>query len=263
MILKKKTIAVIKTHNQHSPDAGHWIFDDLNNKWIENSSLVDESKSFYTLRREVSNSNYKFHVDSFPRQGNTTLRSILLQVFPDLLMPDPMVHVTTVTLDAIKNNDVVISTVRDPHEALASFISRAVYSDEIYKNIFILKNKIPKLVINNSIKFYNRYTNFIIDNNKNIQIIEFETILQMYRDFLNFRESENIILKKISQKYNLKFTTDKRPRYNSVKYTSTVDKKIRSYLINDKFYLKKIKKSYKLYLQILKLIEENEKLLST
>jgi len=250
----------MKFNKKSKPDAGNWIFDSSKNKWVEDYCLIEEMKSFYSLRRE-GNSNVVFHVDSFPRQGNTTLRSILLRVFPELVMPDPMAHVTSSTYKAIDNGQIVLSPVRDPHDTLCSFISRAVLDGQ-FKDVLTNKNKIPKLVINNSIKFYNRYMNFIIDNNKNIQIIEFEKILQMYKDFLNFRESENIILKQISQKYNLKFTTDERPRYSAVKYTSTSDKKIRSYLINDKFYLRKIKKSYKLYLQILKLIEQNEKLFS-
>ena len=106
----KKTISVIikiNKKNTYRPNAGHWIFDELNNQWVENIKLIEEMKSFYTLRRENGNSKFIFHVDSFPRQGNTTLRSVLLQCFPDLTMPDPMAHVTSSTCEAIENGQII------------------------------------------------------------------------------------------------------------------------------------------------------------
>ena len=256
----KKTIAVINKKNAHRPDAGHWIFDEKLNEWVEDYRLIEEMKSFYTLRRE-GNSNAIFHVDSFPRQGNTTLRSILLNVFPDLVMPDPMAHVTSSTHKAIDNGQIVLSTVRDPNDALCSFISRAVLNGQL-KDIFTNKNKIPKEVILNSIKFYNRYSNFIIKNHKNIHLIHFDSIVSMHKDYVSFNELDNQILNFFSKKYNLKFNKDNKPRYNTVKYSSTVDKNIKSQLMTNKYYLKKIKKSYALYTQILQLVEEDEKLFS-
>lgn len=261
----KKTISIIikiNKKNTHRPDAGHWIFDELNNQWVENIKLIEEMQSFYTLRRENGNSKFIFHVDSFPRQGNTTLRSVLLQCFPDLTMPDPMAHVTSFTCEAIKDGQIVISSIRDPHDALCSFISRVVLTGQFKEN-YINKNKIEKRIINESIKFYNRYLNFLIQNYKNIYLIQFDEILKIHKDYISFKESDNKILKFFSKKYNLNFTEDDRPRFNAVKYSSTVDKNIKSHLMTNRYYLKKVKKSYKLYVQILQMIDEDEKLFST
>jgi hypothetical protein len=264
----KKTISVIikikkkNKKNTDRPDAGHWIFDELNNQWVENTKLIEEMKSFYTLRRENEDSKFIFHVDSFPRQGNTTLRSILLQCFPELAMPDPMAHVTASTYEAIKNGQIVISSIRDPHDALCSFVSRVVLEGQFKEN-YINKNKIEKKIINQSIKFYNRYLNFLIKNHKSIYLIQFDEILKIHKDYISFKESHNKILKFFSKKYNLKFTEDDRLRFNSVNYSSTVDKNIKSHLMTNRYYLKKVKKSYKLYVQILQIIDEDEKLFST
>lgn len=257
----QKTIAVINKKETHRPDAGHWLFDNKTNKWVENYNLIEEMKSFYTLRRD-GNSSFVFHVDSFPRQGNTTLRSILLQSFPELVMPDPMAHVTSSTDKAIKNGQIVLAAIRDPHDTLSSFISRSIFSEEIYKNVFLQNNKIPNLLIIHSIDFYNRYLNFLIKNCNNIYFIHFDQITKMYKDYISFKESDNKILKSISKKYNFKFTEDDGPRYNAVNYSSTVNKEVKSYLITNRYYIKKIKKSYKLYNRILELIKEDEELFS-
>ena len=250
----------MKFNKKSKPDAGNWIFDKSKNKWEEDDSLAEKMKPLYTLRRECKSSTIVFHVDSFPRQGNTTLRSVLLRCFEDIAIPDPMIHVTSFTLKAINDGQVIISTVRDPHDTLCSYISRAILSGQFKEKY--TDNKVKKEEILKCIKYYNRYLNFLIQNHQSIYLIHFDEIVKMHTDYNHFKELENKILTFFSKKYNLKFTKNDKPRYNDIKYSSTVDRNIKSQLITNKYYVKKIKKSYKLYSKILKLIEQNEKLFS-
>jgi len=261
----KKTISIIikiNKKNTHRPDAGHWIFDELNNQWVENIKLIEEMQSFYTLLRKEGKNKNIFHVDSFPKQGNTTLRSILLDVFPEMVMPDPMSHVTAFTKCAINNGEVVISTLRDPHDSLTSFISMGLisgrYDNHISSNTF-------KHAVREAVLFYNRYLDFLIENYNEIYFVHFDQILEMYSDHLCFREQDNQVLKYLSEKYDLEFIQYskqdqlKYSRRNAINYDSSTDKKIKQRLITNKYYLRKIKKSYKLYMKILKMIGEDKK----
>ena len=56
-------------------------------------------------------------------------------------------------------------------------------------------------------------------------------------------------LKYFSKKYNLPFATIEKvhPRIENINYRSTVNQDVKASLITNKFYLRKIKKSYKLY----------------
>lgn len=261
---KRNTIAILKKKKkkQQVPDAGHWIFDVQSETWVEDTDMVYEQMSSYTLLRKEGKNKNIFHVDSFPRQGNTTLRSILLDVFPEMVMPDPMPHVTAFTKCAINNGEVVISTLRDPHDSLTSFISRALisgrYDNHIISNTF-------KHAVREAVLFYNRYLDFLIENYKKIYFVHFDQILEMYSDYICFREQDNPVLKYLSEKYDLEFIQYskedqlKHPRRNAVNYNSSTDKKIKQRLITNKYYLRKIKKSYKLYIKILKMIGEDKK----
>ena len=235
--------------HRHAPDAGHWVYDSNKNRWIENVNLAEETKRHYSLRREIHNSSIIFHIDSFPRQGNTSLRAIFLEAFPTLAMPDAMVHVVAFTEEKIKQGEIVVSTLRDPHDTLSSFISRSISDNQINKITFDNKNKITKTNIKSAIKFYNRYFEFNIKNYDKIYFINFQEVLDMYKDYLSGKESNNYILKYFSKKYNLPFATIEKvhPRIENINYRSTVNQDVKASLITNKFYLRKIKKSYKLY----------------
>lgn len=239
----------ISFFQKHTPDAGHWNYDITKNKWVENLDLAEKTKPHYSLRRETYNSNVIFHVDSFPRQGNTSLRAIFLEVFPTMAMPDPMVHVAAFTEEKIRQGQIVVSTLRDPHDALCSFISRSISDNKINKITFENKNKITKTNIKSAIKFYNRYFQFNIKNYDKIYFINFQEVLDMHKDYLSGKESNNYILKYFSKKYNLPFATIEKvhPRIENINYRSTVNQDVKTSLITNKFYLRKIKKSYKLY----------------
>lgn len=235
--------------HRHTPDAGHWVYDSNKNRWVENLQLAKQTEFQYTLRRENGNSKYIFHIDSFPRQGNTSLRGIFLEVFPDCVMPDPMVHVVGFTEEKIEQGHIVISTLRDPHDTLSSFISRSISDNKINKITFENKNKITKTNIKSAIKFYNRYFEFNIKNYDKIYFINFQQVLDMHKDYLSGNEKNNYILKYFSKKYNLPFATIEKvhPRIENINYRSTVNQDVKASLITNKFYLRKIKKSYKLY----------------
>jgi len=259
---KRKTISILINKKHQVPDAGHWIFDPESETWVENADLVYEQRSSYTLLRIEGNNKNVFHVDSFPRQGNTTLRSILLNVFPEMVMPDPMTHVTAFTKCAINNGEVVISTLRDPHDSLTSFISRAL-TDGRYDNH--TRGNVFKHAVREAVLFYDRYLNFLIENYEDIYFVHFDQILEMYTDYICFREQNNRVLEYLSKKYDLEFIQYskedqlKNPRRNAINYNSSTDKKIKERLITSKYYLRKIKKSYKLYMKILKIIGEDKK----
>jgi hypothetical protein len=251
----------ISLFQKNTPDAGHWSYNIKNNKWVENLQLAKKTKSHYTLRRENGNSKYIFHIDSFPRQGNTSLRAIFLEVFPTLIMPDAMVHVVAFTEEKIKKGEIVVSTLREPHDTLCSFISRSISDNEINKDLFESKNKINKQIIKSAVKYYNRYIEFNIKNYDKIYFISFEQVLSMYQDYLSKNETNNYILKYFSKKYNLPFATIEKthPRVDNINYRSTVNQDVKAYLITNKFYLKKIKKSYKLYNKLANMIDTDQR----
>ena len=244
---------------KHIPDAGHWKLE--NNKWTEDLQLAEKIKSHYSLRRENSNSKHIFHIDSFPRQGNTSLRAIFLEVFPTLAMPDPMVHVVAFTEEKIKQGEIVVSTLRDPHDTLSSFISRSISDNKMNKIIFENKNTIDKKIIKDAINFYDRYCAWNTKNYDRIYFVKFEEVLNMYKDYLSNNENNNYILKYFSKKYNLPFATIEKthPRVQNINYRSTVDQDVKTYLITDGFYLRKIKKSYKLYNKLINKISIDKK----
>ena len=164
-------------------------------------------------------------------------------------MPDPMVHVVGFTEEKIEQGHIVISTLRDPHDTLSSFISRSISDNKINKITFENKNKITKTNIKSAIKFYNRYFEFNIKNYDKIYFINFQQVLDMHKDYLSGNEKNNYILKYFSKKYNLPFATIEKvhPRIENINYRSTVNQDVKASLITNKFYLRKIKKSYKLY----------------
>lgn len=246
---------------KYAPDAGHWNWDPKNNKWTEDLQLAKQTEFQYTLRRENGNSKYIFHIDSFPRQGNTSLRGIFLEVFPDCVMPDPMIHVASFTKLKIEEGHIAISTLRDPHDALSSFISRSVFDNKIDKNVFESKNKINKQSIKGAIKFYNRYCAFNIENYDKMYFVKFEEVLSMYQDYLSGNEKNNYILKYFSKKYNLPFAKIEKvhSRIQNINYRSTVNQDVKAFLITNKFYLKKIKKSYKLFYKLTNIIDTDQK----
>ena len=247
--------------HRHAPDAGHWVYDSNKNRWIENVNLAEETKRHYSLRREIHNSSIIFHIDSFPRQGNTSLRAIFLEVFPTLAMPDAMVHVVAFTEEKIKQGEIVVSTLRDPHDTLSSFISRSISDNKINTINFENKNKIKKTDIKKAIKFYNRYFEFNIKNYEKIYFINFKQVLSMYKDYLSNNENNNYILKYFSKKYNLPFATNEKthPRVENIIYRSTVNQDVKTYLTTNKFYLKKIKKSYKLFDKLTNMVNADQK----
>jgi hypothetical protein len=256
-----KIKVLISLFQKHRLDAGHWTYDVTKNKWVENLQLAEQIKSDYNLRRENGNSKYIFHMDSFPRQGNTSLRSIFLEVFPTLVMPDAMVHVVAFTEQKVKQGEIVVSTLRDPHDTLCSFISRSIYDNKMNKINFENKNKIEKANIKSAVKFYNRYLEFNIENYDKIYFISFEQVLSMYKDYLSNNEKNNYILKYFSKKYNLPFAAIEKthPRVENINYRSTVNQDVKAYLITNKFYLKKIKKSYKLYDKLANMIGTDQR----
>lgn len=254
----KKYIFIITKNNSdpgyaNAPDAGCWTYvfdaDTKKNKWIENLQIIEEIKPYYDLKREIVNSQYAFHIDSFPRQGSTTLRAIFLEIFPTISIPDPMIHIVAFTQEKITQKQIIISMLRDPNDTLCSFISRCIYDNEINKLNFNNTKRINKKIINDAIKFYNRYLEFNIKNYDKIYFIKFKDLIQLYEDYLLHKENNNYILKYFSKKYNLPFLSidNNQSRTDKINFSSSVQENVKNYLINNNFYLKKLNQSYKLY----------------
>lgn len=185
------------------PDAGIWIHDEQSGKWIEDEFHSKEFHDSYILRRDVaSNTKAIFHVGGFPRQGNSTLRQALLDTFPDMAMLDPLKHVVSLAQKAISEKNIVFLTIRNPHDALLSFIGMKIQgSPKAY--IFEKNSEKHNLFIDININFYNRYCSFIKDNIKKINVIPFEKIIKIANDYNDGNIENNQIIKHISDKYNL------------------------------------------------------------
>ena len=146
-------------------DAGDWIFDDSLQKWIENEFISQEYYDSYPTKRNVfNNTKPTFYVGGFPRQANNTLRNILLTTFPDMSMPDPLMHTVSLAEKAILDKKIVFYTIRNPHDAILSLMSMNV---KLWPDRFIFKNsKEYVLIINQYINYYIRHCSFIKNNIK-------------------------------------------------------------------------------------------------
>ena len=235
-------------------DAGDWIFDDSLQKWIENEFISQEYYDSYPTKRNVfNNTKATFYVGGFPRQANNTLRNILLTTFPDMSMPDPLMHVVSLSEKAIVDQKIVFYTVRNPHDAILSLMSMNV---KLWPDRFIFKNnKEYVLIINQYINYYIRHCSFIKNNIKNITVISFEEIIHMNDDY-NVNIQNNYIIRHLAHKYNLNINSNNNPTPFSAYTTS--NKEVELLNLSTFYYKKKLKKANEIYQEIIQLVSKQD-----
>lgn len=242
-----------KIFTKDKRDAGKWIQKGKFKKWIEDES---ESKEFYITykhqRAVTSNTKVIFYQGGFPRQGNTTLRDILLNTFPQMAMPDVLIHAVSLAEKAILDKKIIFMTIRNPHDALLSLVSMNIELSNGNQFTSQLSNKKRKHKIDAHINFYIRYCQFIKNNIKNITVIPFEKIVQMSDDYVNGCIENNEIIQCIANKYNLSINLSCK-NYSHINVFSTSSKDVEHLYLNNSYYKKKLKKANKIYNKIIKL----------
>ena len=165
----------------------------------------DNHESNLTLTQKISDAKYTFHIDGLPHQGNTTLRNLMLRIFQEINVPSPLLHDTEITKQSINNNEIVLLTIRDPYESIASLFSEHLQREEnkLELHDFLSSGEINFYHLTRIINYYNRWTNFVLQNHHNIHIIGFEKIKQMHKDYEDSAIAENRTIQYFCQNYGL------------------------------------------------------------
>ena len=253
MGLYRKIEKIVTRDNR---DAGTWCRRSRFGKWIEDESVAAEYYIVSHLNtRAPSNTKAIFHVSGFPRQGNSTLRLIFLNTFRDAAMPDPLIHVVSLTQKAILDEEIIFLTIRNPHDAILSFMSM---NTKLLPNEFIVLTSSGKkrVKIDRYIDFYTRYCVFIKNNINKITVIPFEKIIQMTDDYVAGNIENNEIIKSIADKYSLSITPSVKD-YSAVSVFSTSNKEVERLYLSSSYYKRKLKKANKLYKEIIELNHPN------
>ena len=234
-------------------DAGMWIQKSRFGKWIEDESEPEEFYITYEHQRAVtSNTKVIFYQGGFPRQGNTTLRRILLNTFPEMAMPDVLTHAVSLAQKATLDKKIIFMTIRNPHDALLSLVSMNIELSNGNKFTPQLSNKKKKYKIDAHINFYIRYCQFIKDNIKNITVIPFEKIVQISDDYISGSIENNETIQCIADKYNLSINPPGKG-HSHINIFSTSNKDVERLYLSSSYYKRKLKKANKIYKKIMKL----------
>lgn len=171
---------------------------------LKPKNQMDELPNF-SLTSQGKNSKYTFHVDGLPHQGNTTLRNLMINIFDQINIPEPLRHNTDITQQAIIDNEIVILSLRDPYETIASLFSEHLQREEnkLELHNFLSNRQINLYHLTRVINYYNRWTSFIVKNHENIHILSFEAIKQMYSDYKNMNIENNKTVQYLSKNYEL------------------------------------------------------------
>lgn len=171
---------------------------------LKPKNKIDELPNFM-LTSQGKNSKYTFHIDGLPHQGNTTLRNLMINIFDQINIPEPLRHNTDITQQAIIDNEIVILSLRDPYETIASLFSEHLQREEnkLELHNFLSNRQINFYQLTRVINYYNRWTGFIVKNHENIHILSFEAIKQMYSDYQNINIENNKIVQYLSKNYEL------------------------------------------------------------
>jgi len=153
----------------------------------------------HTLKGQINeNTKVVFFIDGFPKQGNTSLRSIILYIFPEVAILDPLTHNSYLMKEAINKKYILLSPIRNPYEAISSAINQANSS------IINLNQKdIDHPSIVHHIDLYINLMSFILKNEKSILIIKYEDVLKMCLDFENHDIEKNAIIRYLQDRFDL------------------------------------------------------------
>ena len=197
------------------------------NSYLRTVLKTEEQMDYHNdseVTRIIDDSIYKFHIDGLPHQGNTTFRKILLDIFPRINIPQRLLHNTDITEKSVFSNDVVILTLRSPLETIASLFSEHLEREENKneKKKFSIFKEVNFYHLTRIINFYNNWTKFILDH-PTARVINFDQIIELYRDYEKCNIHQNRIVKAISEQYQLEITKNQTKGFP---YESSVNKDV-------------------------------------
>ena len=137
-----------------------------------------------------NNNDIKFFIDGFPRSATHFLVFIMTQAFPDVFVekykkPD---HQALSLYNFKEKYDIAVISVRNPLESIPSYIKLNNLVSEADLDRFD-ENIVLQLIMHNKL-----YTNAIIKNIKNLNVFEFNYLINKGNEIPNL----------IKNKYNLK-----------------------------------------------------------
>lgn len=191
----------------------------------------------------LANKKY-FHIDGFPRQGNNTLRELMLRLYPTMCLMEPLQHNPDQTQKAIDRGDCVICSIRNPVDCITSFVSmiqkdHGDWSPHHLEEIFEL---------------YNKYCLCIIKNYFKIIVVDFEKTKELYQNYITRTEKNNDTLKLISKKYSIQpsfSNTNTAVLWNTNIIKKTSNLEVKNQLYTDAYFLDNIEKLISKYRIIL------------
>lgn len=142
-----------------------------------------------TERDIDSNTTHRFYVDGFHRQGNNTLRRLLLDCFPTISIDKPLKHTVENFNKALLDSDIVIATIRNPKQSINSFCG--------YKKI----NPLDEKEINTCLEFYIYLHEFLSLNKDKIYFVDFNDIIKNPYRIVNYFKDKLLIKENNVLKY--------------------------------------------------------------
>jgi len=163
------------------------------NRWRSKKDIDLGYLSLYRLKRQINEkTKVIFLADGFPKQGNTSLRTILLFVFPEMAMPEPLTHNIHIMKEAIEEKSIVLCPIRNPYETISS----ACNQTKRYTNK-------KRFSIRKTIHEYTIMMTFILKNKDSILIIKYEDVLKMCLDCENNNIENNPIIYYLQNRFDL------------------------------------------------------------
>jgi hypothetical protein len=148
------------------PDAGSWIYDENEKKWIEKPLDIEIDWLTWPVRKADENTTHKFYIDGSYRHATNTLVRIVLDAFPTVAIEIPIAHREFLYDEALSSGTNVIATIRDPFDSVVSCFEYGEYDFSetieferdinfyirIYKKLLSIENKINFIHFNSIIK---------------------------------------------------------------------------------------------------------------
>ena len=173
----------------------------------------------------------KFIIDSFPRQGNTTLSRVIKHVFANKLVNENPSHdLESIKMDLALGNT-LLCPVRNPINTLGSFVGM-----QMLKFPECIDEPMHHQLIDSALNTLKIFQNYIIENVNKVHIIKFEDIIKMSEDYKNQNIQNNKTINRLSKEYDLKITKVMSPLFDSFsEYSSTKNLEVEEQLLGKEF----------------------------
>jgi len=203
-------------------------------RWRSKQDIGQDYLNRFVIKRQISEkTKVVFLVDGFPRQGNISLRTIILYVFPEVAIPEPLTHNIYLMKEAINESHITLCPIRNPYEAISSTINQE-------------KRQTGGTSFRRTIKEYITMMTFILENKDSVLIIKYEDVLKMCLDFENHDTEKNTIIRHLQDKFGLSMNlhdhTGDIVLNNTSHRSSATEKKLHSF-----WYKRKMGEVVKLY----------------